>query len=178
MPILKKFSFDSPKLMIFCLGGCIEKAQIEMHDIVFIVAKTDEEASEKIRKKWCGTKTSLHVDSWFVAEEVDGFKVRLSSTKPLKKKPYLYFANLGYYKTGIFGEGHFMTVVVASSKTDAIKKAMSKCLHDLEMLHSDNVYDLDDCIRIEQIDHYFIELEHHGEKKEIVPINGYQKLRS
>lgn len=178
MLYLQQFTFDSPKLLIFYLGGNMEKSQIEMHDVVFVVAKTDEEASEKIKKKWCGTAKSLHVDSWLIAEEVDGFNITLSKTKSIKSGEHLYFVNLGYYKKDVFGELHFMTLVAASSKIGAIEVAKNKCAKDLEMLHSDNVYDLDDCIRIEEVDHYFIELEYTGlNKVALVPINGYQKLR-
>lgn len=179
MLYLNKFTFEFPKLLIFCLGGNIEKSHIEMHDVVFVVAKTDEEASEKIKKKWCGTEKSLHVDSWFVAEEADGFNIKICEMKPSDRDIHLYFVNLGYYKSGVFGESHFMTLVVAPSKTDAIKMAKEKCSQDLEMVHSDNVYDLDDCIQIDEVDHCFIELHYDAasQKKAIMPINGYQKLR-
>lgn len=175
---LEKFSFDSPKLLIFYLGGNISGSHIEMHDVVFIVAKTDEEASKKIKDKWCGTEKSLHVDSWFVAEEIDGYNITVLQQQPLTKNIHLYFVNLGYYKTGVFGECHFMTLMPAESKIDAIEKTKKKCSHELEMLHSDNVYDLDDCICIDEVDRYFISLDYTNEfKQPKAPINGYQKLR-
>lgn len=178
MLYLQQFTFESPKLLIFYLGGNMEKSQIEIHDVVFVVAKSDEEASEKIKKKWCGTAKSLHVDSWLIVEEVNGFNIALSERKLDKSDRNLYFVNLGYYKKDVFGELHFMTLVVAESKVEAIEMAKNKCSQDLEMLHSDNVYDLDDCIRIEEVDHYFIELEYTGLNKQMMlPINGYQKLR-
>ncbi|EKE11145.1 MAG: hypothetical protein ACD_15C00135G0006 [uncultured bacterium] len=177
MIYLEQFAFKSPKLLIFYLGGNTEKSHIEMHDVVFVIAKTDVEAAGKIRQAWYGTEKSLHVDSWFVAEEVDGFNIKISKNRK-SSQTHLYFVNLGYYKNGIFGENHFMTLVVAGSKIEAIEKANKKCYQDLEMLHSDNVYDLDDCIRIDEVDHSFIELEYRGlPKKPIMPINGYHKLR-
>lgn len=179
MLFLKKFSFESPKLFIFYLGGNMENSQIEMHDVVFVVAKTDEEATDKIKKKWCGIAKSLHVDSWLIAEHVDGFTISLSESQPAKNESHLYFVNLGYYKKDVFGELHFMTLVVAQSKIDAIEKAKNKCSQDLEMLHSDNVYDLDDCIRLEEVDHYFINLDYTSLNQHMMsPINGYQKLRA
>lgn len=48
MLYLERFVFDFPKLFIFYLGGNVENCKIEMHDVVFVVAKTDDEASEKI----------------------------------------------------------------------------------------------------------------------------------
>src|SRR3989338_2691461 len=120
-----------------------------MHDVVFVIAKTDVEAAGKIRQAWYGTEKSLHVDSWFVAEEVDGFNIKISKNRK-SSQTHLYFVNLGYYKNGIFGENHFMTLVVAGSKIEAI----------------------------DEVDHSFIELEYRGlPKKPIMPINGYHKLR-
>lgn len=175
---LEKFTFETPKLLIFYLGGNMAKSHIEMHDVVFIVAKSDDEAAEKVKEKWCGTEKSLHIDSWFAAEDVEDYRITLIQNEPKEKNIHLYFVNLGYYKKGVFGESHFMTLVVASSKINAIEKAKEKCEQELEMLHSDNVYDLDDCIRINEVDHYFISLEYTGEiKPPKEPINGYQKLR-
>ena len=178
MTYLEQFSFDSPKLFIFYLGGSMKNCQIEMHDVVFVVADSDLDASEKIKAKWCGTEKSLHVDSWLIAENVDGFDITLTDKKPEGDNNHLYFVNLGYYKKGVFGELHYMALVVAKSKKKAIDIAMSKCTKDVEMLHSDNVYDLDDCIQLEEVDSYFIQLKYTGIKEEaMLPINGYQKLR-
>lgn len=177
MLYLEQFAFDSPKLFIFYLGGNVKNGNIEMHDVVFVVAKTDEEASKKIKSKWFGTEKSLHVDSWFIAENIDGFEVKILQEKPQMADMHLYFVNLGFYKCDVFGESHFMTLVIANSKSQAIEKAKMKSSPDKEMLHSDNVYDLDDCIRIDEVDNYYIELEYNGVSDAIKPTNGYQKLR-
>lgn len=178
MPYLKEFNLELPKLFIFYLGGNTERNQIEMHDVAFVVAKTDEEVSEKLRKKWFGTEKSLHVDSWFIAEAVDGFKVELLEERPAVSEMQLYFVNLGYYKKGVFGELHFMKLTAASSKLEAIENVKNECAQACEMLHSDNVYDLDDCIHLEEVDRYFVGLTFTGEEQTIDPINGYQRLRS
>jgi len=178
MLYLERFVFDSPKLFIFYLGGSFENCKIETHDVVFVVAKTDDEASEKIKQKWRGTEKSLHVDSWFIAENIDGFSVIITENKPQASDTHLYFVNLGFYRSGVFGEDHFMTLVVASSKSEAVEKAKLKVLPGKEMLHSDNVHDLDDCIRVDEVDNYYIDLEYSGVCDAIKPTNGYQKLRA
>jgi len=177
MLYLEKFSYPSPKLFIFYLGGSFENCKIEMHDVVFVIAKTDEEASEKIRKKWQGKEKSLHVDSWFIAESIDGYTVHISETKPQPSDRHLYFVNLGFYKSNEFKEDHFMTLVVATSKSQAVEKAIIQSPPDAEALHSDNIHDLDDCIKLDEIDNYYIQLEHTG-LHQINITNGYQKLRS
>lgn len=178
MLYLEQFAFNSPKLLIFYLGGNIENCNVEMHDVVFMVAKTDEEASKKIKSKWCGTEKSLHVDSWFVAENIDGFHIKITEDKPKASDTHLYFVNLGFYERDVFGESHFMTLIVANSKHEAVEKAKAKSPSDKEMVHSDNVYDLDDCIRIYEVDNYYVQLEYNGACDTIKPTNGYQKLRT
>lgn len=177
MLYLEKFRFQSPKLFIFYLGGSFENCKIEMHDVVFVIAKTDDEATEKIKKKWLGKEKSLHVDSWFIAENIDGYTVKISETKPQTCDTHLYFVNLGFYKSDVFKEDHFMTLVAANSKSQAIENAKAKSPPGAEMLHSDNVHDLDDCIRLDEVDNYYIALEYTGIHHEIKIVNGYQKLR-
>lgn len=174
MLYLDRFEFDYPKLLIIYLGGSFENCNVEMHDAIFIAAKNDAEATQKIKKKWQGK--SVHVDSWFAAEQIEGFAIRLSKERMESSPVHLYFVNLGFYQAGVFGESHFMTLVVTASKSKAVEEAKKK-LPPQEMLHSDNVYDLDDCIQIDEVDNYFIQLERNGLQQNIKPINGYQKLR-
>lgn len=179
MAYLEPFSFESPKMLVFCLGGHTEYGKLEVHDVVFIVAKNDKEVTEKIRKAWFGTQKSLHVDSWLVVENIDGYEVRITETNPPNKKTHLYFVNLGYYIPSQFGEHHVMTLVTAESKKDAMKAAMNKYSSDLYMLHLDDLHDLIGCINIDKIDEYFITLEYTGLEKDLIqPINGYFNLQN
>lgn len=179
MAYLEQFSFESPKVLIFCLGGHTEHSKLEVHDVVFVVAKDDKEATEKMKKNWFGTQESLHVDSWWVVENINGYEVQITKAKSTSKNPYLYFVNLGFYIPSQFGEHHFMTLVTARSKSEAMKSAMSQCPSDLYMLHLDDVHNLDGCINIDKIDEYFITLEHTGSDRGLPqPVNGYFNLRS
>lgn len=178
MAYLEEFAFKNPKLLMFCLGGHTQNSYIEVHDVVFIVAKTTKEATKKIRKAWFGVDKSLHVDSWFAIESIEGYDVRVIKTKPIHQKNALYFVNLGYYVAAELGEQHFMKLVVAKSKKEAIKSAMDQFSADVEMIHIDDLYDLEGCIHISEVDQYFIQLSYAGsEKKLMQPINGYQNLR-
>ncbi len=179
MAYLEQFSFESPKMLVFCLGGHTEYGKLEVHDVVFVVAKTDKEAIEKMRKAWFGTQKSLHVDSWLIVESINGYEIRITKTKPPNKNTHLYFVNLGYYIPLQIGEHHFMTLVTAGSKREAMKLAMNECSSDLHMLHLDDLHDLDGCINIDKVDEYFITLEYTGLDKDLAqPINGYLNLRS
>ena len=148
-----------------------------MHDVVFVVANSDDEASQKIKAKWFGTPSSLHIDSWFVAENIDGFSIKIVEHAPKNRNNHLYFVNLGFYKSGLFGESHFMTLVIANSKSAAIEQAKIKAPSDKEMIHSDNIYDLDDCIKVCEVDDYYVELTQSDVHCVLDPTNGYIKLR-
>lgn len=177
MAYLKDFAFDSPRLLSFCLGGQTAKGNIEVHDVVFIVAKTAEEATIKIRTMWFGTKSSLHVDSWMALENIDGYDIEIGKTQSRNHSLHLYFVNLGYYTKHEMGKGHFMTFVVAESKRKAALSAMNQCGVNAGMLHIDDLHDLEGCIQIDKVDHYFIHLTQKKQNKQMQVINGYQKLR-
>ncbi|WP_341758555.1 DUF1543 domain-containing protein [Candidatus Tisiphia endosymbiont of Ditula angustiorana] len=176
MQQFQNFIFNTPKLGIFYLGGKIEGCSIEIHDVVFVVGKSNIDMSEQIRKKWIGSPNSLHIDSWFIAETVDGFNIRISETTPQTRKNRLFFVNLGSYKKNFFGEFHFMSLIVAESRHAAIEKAKINAPKNEEMQHCDNIYDIDECIRIDKIDNYYIVLDYTGIEQENTVINGYQKL--
>ncbi len=171
-------SFDTAKLGIFYLGGKIQRCNIEMHDVVFVIGKSLKEMSSKIHAKWCGIPSSLHIDSWFIVDNVDGFDVKAINNKNIKHRSsgFLYFVNLGYYHNNLFGEFHHMSLVVEESRGKAIEKAKLKVTKDCEMLHGDNIYNLDDCIKIDEIDNYQLILEYSGKQTNHIIKNGYQKI--
>lgn len=176
---LEEFDFTTPTLLVFCLGGQAENCNIETHDVVFVVAKTTEEAARKIRDKWFGTPESVHVDSWFKVDYVDGFEVQIeeSQIETSKRKISLYFVNLGYYHKALIGEYHYMTLVAAKSKSEAIKTALSRSPSEVEMTHVDDLHELEGCIKIGEVDDYWIRLKYRGVECGLSqPINGYQNI--
>lgn len=172
----KDYTFDAYKLCVFYLGGKVDSCNIEMHDVVFLVGNSSKNMAQLLKKKWVGTPHSLHIDSWFVVDSVDGFNIKIENIKPSNTDHHLFFVNIGSYKKSYFGEKHFMSLVVSESKSKAIKKALSSVNKDEDMLHCDNIYDIDQCIRIDTIDNYYINLEYTGLIQENIIINGYQKI--
>ena len=166
------------KLFVFYLGGKVKGCNIEMHDVVFVVGHSNKDILQKVKNKWCGTKESLHIDSWFILENIDGFDIKIVDKIPSDSEYSLYFVNLGSYKEGQFGENHFMGFYIAKSKSQAIKIAKSDVLKDQIIIHSDNIYDIDDCLNIDNIDNKYIALQYSGNKTSINPVNGYQKIPS
>ena len=89
-------------------------------------------------------------------------KINLHKLKNTKNK--LWFVNLGGYDPSSMQEKHAFGLVVASSASEAKKKAKSKWLKGLKKKHKDDVTslqtfsDVDDCEVIKNIDNWLIEL--------------------
>ena len=174
MGYLRKFQFDEPKLILFYLGGRAKGCNIELHDVVFAVCKNFEDAKKQLPEKWFGTPESLHVDSWFPIENVDGFDVELSREKPSDRK--LFFLNIGAYENGELGEKHYFELVVAKDKKTAKELGKARLNPDLHLIHTDDIYEVDDCIELSTVDGYHVCLKEDGERTNPPPENGWFRL--
>ena len=52
------------KLFMVYLGGSAPKANIEVHDIQFVVADKIEDTYDQLKSNWFGNITGLHLDSY------------------------------------------------------------------------------------------------------------------
>ncbi len=68
-------------LYIITIGGSMENSNIEVHDILFIVAESIEQTYDLVRKSWYGTKKSLHIDSYKILKDINGYCIQLSTTR-------------------------------------------------------------------------------------------------
>ena len=50
-------------LFLVVLGGKAKKANIELHDVRWVLGSKIEDTYEVIRKDWFGTYEGLHIDS-------------------------------------------------------------------------------------------------------------------
>lgn len=162
----------SKKLFAVYLGGRAPKCNTELHDVVFAVGETIEDTYEQLMRKWFGTPQGLHLDSWIELRVVDGHRVTLSSTEPSSAKR-LFFINLGGYIPGQFTEAHANTFVVAESEREVKARAKMELLKNLQTVHTDDLYDVDDCLEISEVEGYHLVLEQTDEQFEWLPNNGY-----
>ena len=51
-------------LYLVVLGGRAEKANIELHDVRWVVGSKIEDTYDTLRKDWFGSSIGLHVDSY------------------------------------------------------------------------------------------------------------------
>ena len=78
-------------LFLVVLGGRANKANIELHDVRWVVGSCIEDTFDILRRDWFGNLEGLHIDSYKKINYVDGHKIILKKieTKKLKKKQSL-----------------------------------------------------------------------------------------
>lgn len=160
------------KLFAVYLGGRAARCNTELHDVVFVAGEAVETLYERLMDKWFGDPTRLHIDSWMELQVVDGYRISLSPT-PAATAKKLYFINLGAYTPGQFTELHANTFVVAESEVEVKQRAKAELLRGTQSVHTDDLYDVDDCLEIAEVDGQHIHLELTGEPTLFEPQNGY-----
>ena len=166
---------ENKYLFLVVLGGSAPNANIELHDVRWVVGSKIEDTFETLRKNWFGLIEGLHIDSYKKIKSVDVYKINLKNIKNekiknnnlnnyKKEKNKLWFLNLGGYQSESMQEIHEFGLVVAKNSNEAKKIAKSKWLIGYRKIHKDNlsplriISDIDDCKVIEFINNWEIEL--------------------
>ena len=163
MKINKKF------LYLVVLGGRTPKSNIELHDVRWVIGSKIEDTFEQLRNEWFGSLKGFHIDSYKKIQSIDGYKINLKKvqnnvSKNSSSNKSLWFVNIGGYDPCSMQEKHEFGLLVASSSSEAIKKAKSKWLIDSKQRHKDDISNLkslknlDDCKIIKNIQNWEIEL--------------------
>ena len=163
------------KLFAVYLGGNAKGCHTEVHDMVFVVGFTIEETYSQMIQAWFGDKKKVHVDAWMELDVVDGHQIRLTKKQPVNTS-HLYFVNLGAYLPGQFTEVHENFFLVGESEALAKKKAKQKASKGLQTVHKDHVHNIDDCISIDHVHGFWIQLKPTTKSDNLHPVIGYQKL--
>ena len=167
--------FENIFLYLVVLGGRAEKANIELHDVRWVIGSKIEDTYDTLRKEWFGSPKGLHIDSYKKIKYIDGYKINLRyfekdkiDKKQLLKKnkaeKHLWFVNLGGYNPTSMQENHEFGLVIASTKLEAKNIAKSKWLIGCKKKHTDDLSSLemiisyDDCEQIKKIGNCQIEL--------------------
>ena len=174
-------------LYLVVLGGRAEKANIELHDVRWVVGAKIEDTYDTLRKDWFGSPEGLHIDSYKKIKYLDGYKINLRNVEKFKvnnkKSSYksnikknLWFVNIGGYDPTSMQEKHEFGLVIATNKLEAKNIAKSKWLIGCKKKHKDDIASLemliscDDCELIKKIDNWEIELT---PDKNIIEQNNY-----
>ena len=183
-------------LFLVVVGGRSPKANIELHDVRWVIGSKIEDTFDQLRNEWFGSYEGLHIDSYKKIESIDGYKINLRNkennepkNKIFKKRKFpnkkLWFVNIGGYDPSSMQEKHEFGLIVASSPSEAKTKAKSKWLIDCKKRHKDDISslnkftDVDDCEVIKNIKNWEIELipnDYHVEEKSIPDWFGYMRI--
>lgn len=137
------------KLFAIYIGGEFEGANIEVHDMRFVVAPSIAETYDELRRQWWGIPKSLHVDCWAELSQVDGYRVELR-TEAFEGPEKLYYINLGGYDSAEFLERHKNVFIVASSVTEAKKRALKQA-KEWDVPHRDEMYEAEQAFSLNPI---------------------------
>ena len=168
-------TFEKNYLFLVVLGGRANKANVELHDVRWVVGSKIEDTYDVLRKDWFGSPNGLHIDSYKRIKYVDGYRINLKKFEQNKienkqllnqisPKKYLWFVNIGGYSPNSMQEKHDFGFVVASSKLEAKNFAKSKWLIGFKKKHTDDIASLkiliscDNCNLIKKIGNWEIEL--------------------
>lgn len=163
------------KLLAVYLGGRAPRCNTELHDVVFVVGESVEACYERLMDKWFGDPLRLHIDAWVELGVVDGYRISLQPHPPVGGKK-LYFINLGAYLPGQFTELHANAFVVATNEADVKKRAKGELLRGTQSVHTDDLYDIDDCLEIAEVDGQHIHLEPTPENIPLAPHSAYHTI--
>ena len=178
------------------LGGRVKKANIELHDVRWVVGSKIQDIYDTLRNDWFGSSKGLHIDSYKKIEYLDGYKINLRNfenfkinnnkfSKKSKSKKNLWFVNIGGYDPSSMQEKHEFGLVIAKNKLEAKNIAKSKWLIGCKKKHKDDIASLetliscDDCELIKKIDNWEIELtpdKNFIEENNYPDWYGYQKI--
>ena len=64
-------------LYLVVLGGKADKANIEVHDVRWVVGSKIEDTYDTLRKECFGSPNGLHIDSYKKIKYIDGYKINL-----------------------------------------------------------------------------------------------------
>lgn len=156
------------KLFLVYLGGSAPKANIEVHDIQFVVAEKIEDTYPQLIGDWFGDVKGLHLDSYKEIKGADGYKVEVKD-HPQENNDNLYFVNLGGYQQDKLNELHEFGLFVADSAAKAKKKALNSLLKNSSQRHKDNLMEVDDCLQISSVNGKYIHLEESDESYDLQP---------
>ena len=88
-------------LYLVVLGGRAAKANVELHDVRWVVGSCIEDSYDLLRRDWFGSLAGLHIDSYKRINYVDGYKINLKDIENEKLKN-LKFHDVNYQQMNLW----------------------------------------------------------------------------
>ena len=83
-------------LFLVVVGGRSPKANIELHDVRWVIGSKIEDTFDQLRNDWFGADNGLHIDSYKKIDSIDGYKINLRN-KARADKDYTEADNIRDY---------------------------------------------------------------------------------
>lgn len=136
------------KLFAVFIGGGHPRANIELHDMRFVVGETLEATIPQLRAAWWGKPGSLHIDGYAELTEVDGWQVEVvQGAAPASPGRALWFVNIGGYTPALFGEQHNYLFLAGEEKAKVWSRARAISPEWIGR-HKDNFVSVDEVIEV------------------------------
>ena len=139
------------KLFAVFIGGRHPKANVELHDMRFVVGETLKDTYKDLKASWWGTPSTLHIDGYAELSGFSGHRIEVIKAKAdepsAENQPRLYFINVGYYDASNFGEQHAYSFRIGRSKAEMWRTANTD-VGDMHAKHQDNFMAVDEVIDV------------------------------
>lgn len=167
------------KLFAIYVGGELEGANIELHDMRFVVAPSIGDTYDELKRQWWGIPKSLHIDCWAELDQVDGYDIELRS-EPFTGPEKLYYINLGGYDAGEFLEKHKNVFIVASTVSEAKKRAIKEA-KPWSVPHRDEMYEAEQAFSLNEVgsnQRLYVHLKKAADARELSFTCNYTPIKS
>ena len=78
-------------LYLVVLGGRASKANVELHDVRWVVGSRIQDTYDMLRRDWFGSIEGLHIDSYKKINNVDGYRINIKNIENKKLKNNKFF---------------------------------------------------------------------------------------
>ena len=142
---------------------------------MFAVGFSIEQTYEQLMDLWFGDPLQMHMDPWLELAAVDGYHIGLAG-QPSERTEKLFFVNLGAYRPGEFTELHANLFVVADEPQQAKRRAKAELLRGATSVHTDDLFDVDDCLAIAEVAGQRVHLKPGAERAPLTAISAYHVI--
>lgn len=163
-------------LYMINIGGKAPGANIEVHDLQFIIAENIEETEQALREHWYGLPLKLHMDSYKKIIGADGYRIEIRE-EPYEGDQGLYFLHIGGYDDHILGELHKYGLLVRDNLDQAKKNAMKTLYTGDVQEHVDSTIEVATSPLLNACHSGYIHLVKSDESYDLTPDwNGYHRI--
>lgn len=163
-------------LFMYYIGGRVQGANIELHDIQFAAHTHPQAAFPQLKANWFGDKNRVHVDSYTPCRWADGYDITLHP-EPFSGPEKLWFINMGGYLPGNPAEVHQFGLFVAPDVEAAKQRARQALLTHVLQPHHDDLHQIDDCLPLSLLERWYVHLHPNPSGTLAAPLwQGYQPL--